>query len=389
VSLAQCHGFARRAIANARRYSVFIAVSMLLIFGTVFIIGGRGEIAEAFRLIGAISPAWFLLLALIQAVVLLIAAWTYQVVLRRQGHRIGLMRLLEIHLQRVVIGAVTPVGGPASIYVLVRSLRTHRVSDSDSLIVASIKGITGVLAFLIFLVPALLLQPPNALVTAATVGLIVVLGATLLASVLVLRQREAPAFVQRWAPESVLTFIKTAQTHQMTAVDFAVPTALSFASHALTALMLLVGLHAVGYPATVGTALIGYVVGKLFFMMAPVFQGIGIVEIGMALALQQAGAPSAVAVSGALLFRIGDLWLPLSWGFIVQLIRMPLMQHLRNAWSEATTMVAGITSASRAPWSAISARTVKLGRLALVVESPLTLMIGVLLVVAGGLPSLG
>lgn len=372
-----------------QRYGVFIAATMLFSFGVFFVIRGRGEIAEAFGLIASISPVWLLILALGQVVVLLIAALTYQVVLRRQGHRVGLLRLLEIHLQRVVIGAVTPLGGPASIYVLMRSLRTHRVPDSDSLILASIKGITGVLSFLVFLLPVLLLQPPTTLVTVATIALLIVLATALWAIVVMLRTGDPPKLLQRWAPVRLLTFIDHAGDHRMTPVDFLAPTALSFLSHLLTALMLFAGLQAVGYPATIGTVLIGYVVGKLFFMMAPVFQGIGFVELGMVLALQQAGVPGAVAVSGALLFRVGDLWMPLSWGLIVQLVRMPVRQHLRDAREQGTAMLSGIASGFRAPWTVVSSRTVKLGRLALVVESPLALMIGVLLIVAGGLPSVG
>lgn len=389
MSLTRFQRYSGAIASIVQRYGVFIAATMLLSFGLFFVIRGRSEIAEAFGLIASISPVWLLILALGQVVVLLIAALTYQVVLRRQGHRVGLLRLLEIHLQRVVIGAVTPLGGPASIYVLMRSLRTHRVPDSDSLILASIKGVTGVLSFLVFLLPVLLLQPPTTLVTVATIALLIVLATTLWAIVVMLRTGDPPALLQRWAPVRLLTFIDRAGDHRMTPVDFVAPTALSFLSHLLTALMLFAGLQAVGYSATIGTVLIGYVVGKLFFMMAPVFQGIGFVEIGMVLALQQAGVPGAVAVSGALLFRVGDLWMPLSWGLIVQLVRMPVRQHLRDAKSQAGDMVRAAGMAARGPWTTFSLGTMKLGRMALVIEAPLALTFGAVLILAGGLPSIG
>lgn len=372
-----------------RRYGVFISVTIMITFGSFFIFNGRGEIAEAFRLITSINPLWFIVLAVLQALVLLVGSWAYQVVLRRQGHEIGVLRLLEIHLQRVVIGAVTPVGGPASIYVLVRALRTHKVSDSDSLILATIKSVTGVIAFLIFLVPALLLQPPSTMVTVAAAGLLIVLAASLWLITFILRSGDIPEFLKGWAPDRLMTFVETARAHRMTPSDFVMPTFFAFLSHVLTAFMLFAGLQAVGYPATISTVLIGYVVGKLFFMMAPVFQGIGIVEIGMALALQQAGVPSAVAVSGALLFRVGDLWLPLSWGFMVQLVRAPILQYLREARDQAGSLVSTAVTTSNRGWAYVAMRSVRLSRIALVTEAPLALTAGVILIIAGDLPFIG
>jgi uncharacterized membrane protein YbhN (UPF0104 family) len=369
-----------------RNYGVFIAAVMLVSFGLFFLINGRAEISDAIGLIASINPAWILALALLQVVTLLIAGWTYQVVLRRQGYDVGLLRLIEIHLQRVVIGVVTPVGGPASIYVLVRALRTHGVKDSDSLIVASIRTMGGVIAFLIFLIPALLLQPPTTLVMIATAGLVVVLTLALWGCVIVLRTGDAPDIVHRWAPGPILRFIETAKTHRMTATDFVMPTILQALSHVTSVVMLWVGLHALGYTAAISTVVIGYVVGKLFFMMAPVFQGIGIVEIGMVIALQQAGIPAAVAVGGALLYRVGDLWLPLLWGFIVQLIRMPLRQYLAETGRQFRALLSGGARALHLPSLEIGPRTVQLGRLALVTEAPLAVTAGVVLVIATGLP---
>jgi hypothetical protein len=195
-----------------------------------------------------------------------------------------------------------------------------------------------------------------------------------------------PALAQRWAPERILSFVETAKTHRMGALDFAMPTALSVLSHGLTAFMLFAGLQAVGYSAGISTVLIGYVVGKLFFMMAPVFQGIGIVELGMAIALQQAGVPVAIAVSGALLFRVGDLWLPLLWGFLLQLVRMPVAEHVRQARTQAGEMFSGAARALQRPAEIVSDQAIRFGRIASVTEAPLALMYGAILIMAGGLP---
>jgi glycosyltransferase 2 family protein len=369
-----------------RRFGVLFVVVLMVTFGMVFVISGRGEIRDALGLIASISPFWIVVLGLLQAFVLIAGTWAYQSVLGRQGHEVGVFRLLEIHLQRVVIGAVTPFGGPASIYVLIRALRKHNVSDADTLVVASIKSITGVIAFMIFLIPALLFQPPSTLVLIAAVGMVVALAISLSSMVLILRSGDIPEFLASWMPERVMTSLIAVKAHRMTPVDFVMPTVFAFLSHVATATMLYVGLYAVGYQASISTVLIGYVVAKLFFMMAPVFQGVGIVEIGMVLALQQAGVPSAVAVSGALLYRIGDHWLPLSWGFIVQLVRAPVRSYLREAKQQAGSVVATAAAGGRAGWSLVTLRTMRLSRLALVTEAPVALTAGIILIMASELP---
>ena len=61
-----------------------------------------------------------------------------------------------------------------------------------------------------------------------------------------------------------------------------------------------------------------YVVGMVFLMVAPVFQGIGFVEVSMAVALQRLGVPPAAAIGATLLCRAGELWLPLAAGIVFQ-----------------------------------------------------------------------
>ena len=56
----------------------------------------------------------------------------------------------------------------------------------------------------------------------------------------------------------------------------------------------------------------------VFLLVAPVFNGIGFVEVSMAVALQQLGVPPAAAIGATLLTRAGELWLPLAAGIAFQ-----------------------------------------------------------------------
>lgn len=359
-----------------RRYGAFFAVALLILFAGIFLLSGRDELADVAQLLESVSLHWIVLLALLQVVILAIAGLTFKAILHRQGYRIGLLRLVQIQLQRVLVGTVTPVGGPASVYVLVRSLDRQGVPGSDSLIAASIRGISSVIAFALLLIPSFLFQTHSAMVTSAAVAMTVILIVLLVFIAVLLRQSEVPAVVQRHAPDAVLRFIDTAKSHQITAVDFVMPVLLGVATHLVTTVLLYVGLHAVGYQAPVGTVLIGYLIGNLFFMMAPVFQGVGVVELGTVLALRQAGVPTEPAMGAVLLYRVGDIWMPLSWAMVVEFVRTRLVR--RSVVFASTTVerigVALVSLPTQTPL--LRRHVVALGHLALVTEAMLAISIG-------------
>lgn len=325
MSLTSAKHVAAPAISWLRRYGIVLAVVVLAICATVFVISGRGELADAGRLLASISPIWIGVLAGLQLVVLSVAATTYQLIFKRLGYSLGWFELLEIHLRRVVIGTITPLGGPASLYVFVRSLGQRNVPGCDALITATTRSSMGLVAFFILLVPALLLQRPSGIILIAAGVLSVSLATFLVLGVLLLRGNSLPFGIDEWAPAVAIEFIQTARSHSLRSIDLVPPMLLGAISHVSTATMLYAALHAVGHPASVSTVVIGYVIGKLFFMMAPFFQGVGFVELGMAIALQRAGVPVSAAVGAALMYRVGDLWLPLSWGMLVQVVRMNLI----------------------------------------------------------------
>src|SRR5690606_12545903 len=66
------------------------------------------------------------------------------------------------------------------------------------------------------------------------------------------------------------------------------------------------------------TVLVGYTLTTMFVTLSPVFQGIGIVEMTMAVSLQQLGVPTTAAIGATLLYRLATVWFPLLLGFGAQ-----------------------------------------------------------------------
>jgi len=293
---------------------------LLLILGlTVYF--GVSQKAEVARIRDTITGAryeWILALIGLEIVILALVAGAYRSLLRKLGHKIRLDTLVGVHLKRVVVGTVTPVGGPSSVLIFVHALRSRGVRPADALLAVSIKSVIGNIAFLILLVPVLFVQEPSALLIAGTGGLILLVAATAGILALALRSTKPPTWFLSRLPRKGLKFLAQIRSHNISIPALGGPFAIMMATKLAGVMMLFIALRAVGHSPDIQVPLMAYVVGMVFLMVAPVFQGIGFVEVSMAVALQKLGVPPAAAIGATLLTRAGELWLPLAAGIAFQ-----------------------------------------------------------------------
>ncbi|HYI24607.1 MAG TPA: lysylphosphatidylglycerol synthase transmembrane domain-containing protein [Thermomicrobiales bacterium] len=264
------------------------------------------------------GSGWLVALVGVEIAILLLVAGTYRSLLSRLGHNIKLDTLIGVHLQRVVVGTVTPVGGPSSMAIFVHALRQLGVRPTDALLAVSIKSVIGNIAFLMLLVPVLFAQDPSPLLIAGTIGLVALVAITGALLILGLRTTKPPGWMLSRIPRKGLRWLVQVRSHHISIAALAGPFAMMMTTKLAGIAMLFIALQAVGYNAEIQVPMMAYLVGMVFLMVAPVFQGIGVVEVTMALALQRLGVPPAAAVGATLLTRAGELWLPLAAGITLQ-----------------------------------------------------------------------
>ena len=143
------------------RHGVWLWPVAALLFATSFALHERAQLARIAGVLRGADPRWVAGAVLIELAALWLTALTYQTLLHRLGHRVAWPALARLHLQRVVVGTVTPVGGPPSLWVLVRTLQRRGVPADDALLAASLRSAVGYAAFLLLLVPTLLLHDPS------------------------------------------------------------------------------------------------------------------------------------------------------------------------------------------------------------------------------------
>jgi uncharacterized protein (TIRG00374 family) len=304
------------------RFGAYLWLTLVLVFTVWFGWRNQGEIQTIWRSLRAADPTWIAALVGLEIGILALIAVTYRSLLMRLGHTVGVSDLINVHLQRVVVGTVTPVGGPSSMAIFVHALRRRGVRPADALLTVSIKSVIGNAAFLILLVPVLFVQKPSTLLLLSTGGLILLVMTMGWLLYTALSGKKPPRWVLRRIPRKGLRFLAEVRAHQISPASLVQPFLYMLATKLGGVVMLFIALRAVGQAPDIQVPLMAYVVGMVFLLVAPVFQGIGVVEVSMAVALQHLGVPPAAAVSATLLTRVGELWLPLVTGVVVQMSEM-------------------------------------------------------------------
>ena len=289
----------------------------------------RDELGRIVATLRGADPRWLSALVLLELAILALIAATYQTLLHRLGHVVRLRSLVGVHLHRVVVGTVTPVGGPSSMVVFVHKLRQRGVLPADALLAVSIKSVIGNAAFLLLLLPVFLVQEPSPLLIAGTLGLVGLVVVMAGALVLVLRGGKPPRWLTRRLPRRALRFVVQVRRHELDVRGLIEPFSYLLTTKIAGAAMLAIALRAVGHQTDITVPLIAYVVGMVFMLVAPVFGGFGFVDVSIAVALERLGVPAPAAIGATLLCRVGELWLPLLGGIALNLWETPLFG--RNA----------------------------------------------------------
>ncbi|HMM42613.1 MAG TPA: flippase-like domain-containing protein [Thermomicrobiales bacterium] len=293
----------------------------------VFIARERGEILHAVTAMRTASPGW-LALALAGGLLLqALLALTFRPLLRRVGSPISVRVLLDAQMQRLVIGTVVPAGAAAAVYAGVRRLGRAGVSTDDALFVALVNSALGYASFITVLLPALAVIGVSGRLSglilfgaAAMLLLVIVLSGGL---ILLLRGSRASEGLLSRLPshriaDRLRQFVVQARQHGLRPRDLVAPFAINLSIEVVGILTLFACLRAVGWRSSWQEALVGYGVGTLFLLIAPVFQGIGAVELSMTVALTGLGVPAGTALAAVLLYRSADIWLPFVAGATMQ-----------------------------------------------------------------------
>jgi len=227
------------------------------------------------------------------------------------------------YLKGLAVGTVVPFGGPAAMIVFIRSLTQLGVPTNDAVFATTLASLSGFASFLVVLSIVLLTLfltgylPMIVIVATIVLAVVFLVAASFVA--IPLHWKTLPSWISRYLPGWIGRFLVQAHGHHVTVKDLRRPFLFSLGVDLSGAAMLYVALLSVGERTHIVAAFAGYQVEMLFNVITPLFQGIGIADLSITLALNELGVALSEAAGATLVYRLWDLWVPLLAGALIYL----------------------------------------------------------------------
>lgn len=331
-----------------------IALAMLLAF---FMYRNEASLGEAVKTARRAKPVWVIVGLALATGVQVGMVHTLWLIARRLHPGVSWLRVGRAHLQRIAFGTLSPVPGP-SVVAFARTLRPAGVSTDNALLALTINSVVGHGSFVLYLIPTLiLLQVQHRVVPLLMLAgalLILISAAFVVLAALMFRSSGPPQWLAARSPQRLRDFFETARAHHIRGRDLVVPLATALAVEFAGAGIFFASLRALGDPASLSVAVAAYGVATLFLLVAPFFSGLGIVEVGAVVVLQQFGVPPGIALGSTILYRVAELWMPLAFA-----VSFEIGSH--NQVRSSSVHVPAIMAAVAGATSMLSAASIEFG----------------------------
>jgi uncharacterized membrane protein YbhN (UPF0104 family) len=337
-----------------RRYGRVIGALVLLGLIVVFVDEEREYLPALRSVVERADWRWLVVAVAAEIAVVVATVLTYGAVLRRLGHRLAWWSLVDAFLRSVVAGTLSPVGAAGSV-VGMRSLTDRGVLPDDAVLAWSLGDLTAFGSSLLVLLPTAALlavrgRLPEVVLVAVGV-LTVLLGAAAALLAMLLGGDGVPGWLVRRLPRRVTVFLERARAHHLRVSDLLPALGWSVLGEIGTIAVLGAALRAVDpHGSSPAAPLIAYEVGNAAQLAAPVYQGIGAVELAVTVALRREGVSRHAALAAALLYRVCVVWLPLAIGLLWQSkgrLGLPRRRSLGSGGAEDTMSLQTVAATTR------------------------------------------
>ena len=334
-------GFLRRLRQVDRRIWVLLFVAL----GAIFLWRNQGELHRAVVALRTANIWWIWAVLGAALAMHAVFAISQTAVFKPLGNPIPIPVSLRTYAERQTITAITPFGAASSLVLTTRQYADFGVTSNQAVLGFALSSVIGYGTFILFvLVPALiwlvLRGAASALeiIAAAILLILVAMFAVLL--IHLLPGGRLPGAIERRVPARATELLDETRSYGVRPRQMVVPVSLALLGDLLGILCVYFSLLAVGSHASIGVAAVGYAVGTLFVLVTPIFQGLGVVELSMTVILQQLGVPASLALGATLIYRLGEVWLPVTLGAAMQAARQ---KRLRGAPARLPALWTGIT----------------------------------------------
>lgn len=334
-------GFLRKIRQVDRRVWLLLFVAL----GALFLWRNQGELHHAIVALRTANIWWIWVVLGTALAMHAVFAMSQTSVFTPLGHPIPIPVSLRTYAERQTITAITPFGAASSLVLTTRQYAEYGVTSNQAMLGFALSSVIGYGTFVLFvLVPALIwlvLRGTASAIEIIAAGILLAMVAVF-AGLLIhfLRGGRLPDAIERRIPTRATELLDESRASGVRPGQMAVPLLLALLGDLLGILCVYFSLRAVGSHASIGVAAVGYAVGTLFVLVTPIFQGLGVVELSMTVILQQLGVPASLALGATLIYRLGEVWLPVTLGAAVQAGKQ---KRLRGAPARLPALWTGLT----------------------------------------------
>lgn len=287
------------AAASFRRPALTVAV---LGAAAVIVVVARHTLAESLHVLAAASPGWLLLALAAEAVSLTAFGMSRTLLLRVNGHRIGLGPVVAITYAAHALGLSVPFAG-AELDV-VYSYRQFRRAGLDAATTSWSMAVSWICS-------------------TASLALLLVAGAMRFDRMRALLR----SLLERLAALS--KFLDEVSSRRLSLPGYGRVSGLALANWAFDGAVLALSIRAMGQPVPWDDLLLVYGAGAAVASTGLTPGGFALVELAMTAALTASGLHSSAALAAVVAYRFISFWLVLLGGWVAFIV---LAHPLRRRW---------------------------------------------------------
>jgi phosphatidylglycerol lysyltransferase len=308
--------FFSKLIYNKIFWQFFVAAFMLAMAIFFF----REQRIEVFKIkdqLASADPFYIILGVAVTGLYVLAQAQMYVHSFRALNKHLPLGSAIRLYLKRNLVSVFLPAGGFSSLAFFTKEVEDHGISKSNIHLASTIFGFCGIFSVVVVGIPVIgisLLFTHLGTVAIVSFFLLLILTAALIFLIYSVAKK---GIAYRWLSKmrpSVATILDDMIDQKVNRNQFWLTLLVSVGIELIGIIHLYVCMKALGLPASLPAAIIGYIVMVIILVISPFLRGLGTIEISLTFVLQQFGFPILAAATITLLFRFFEFWLPLIAG---------------------------------------------------------------------------
>lgn len=284
----------------------------------------KNELRQVPSILAQAHLGWLLAGGILVIAYIVLQAFMYNSSFKAVGAKVHLRDTIPLFLKRNFISVFLPAGGVSALAFYNKSIEKRGIARTKIHIASAIYGFVGILSVIMVAIPAFILAMFFISVDWTAwlgLGLVCVLTGGLFWFYQTIKKGGG---AKRWLSQKIpvlQVILNELHTGNLQMRGLTLTVLWSVLIEFCGIAHLYIALGALGIAPGLLSVTMGYIVAVIFMMISPFLRGLGAVELSMAYLLINFGLSQEVALTGTLLFRIFEFWLPLALGLLTFVIK--------------------------------------------------------------------